>query len=64
MSEDRDTQTNGQQVSDAMVDAWRIAFHESYDGGKGDADYNSHIRKGLEAALAIQSPKSRGAGND
>jgi len=55
-------QDHAQPVSDAMVDAWRIAFHKSYDGGKGAADYNSHIRKGLEAALAIPSPQSRGVG--
>lgn len=35
-------------VTDAMVDAWRIAFHESY---KGQDDYNTSIRKGLIAAL-------------
>lgn len=55
-------------VTDAMVDAWRIAFHESYDGGEGQDDYNTSIRKGLIAALqsteAVAKPFKMAISND
>lgn len=34
-----------------MVDDWRVAFHQSYNGGDTDGSYNDHIRAGLMAAL-------------
>jgi hypothetical protein len=39
-------------VTDEMIAAWRVAFHGSHDGGN---DYDTNIRSGLEAALAVRS---------
>lgn len=44
-------------ITDDHIDAFKLAFHGSYDGGRGENDYNKNIRLGLEAAAAlIQTP--------
>lgn len=43
------------KVSQEMVDAWKTAFHASYDGGKGESGYDDHVRAGLVAALSVRA---------
>lgn len=42
------------EVSQEMIDAWKVAFHDAYAGGKGEGSYDDHIKAGLIAALSTR----------
>lgn len=47
------------RITSEMIDAFKVAFHASYDGGKGEGDYDKNIRIGLEAAVCAKTSPSQ-----